>query len=49
MRCQRQLGNYSDAARTYRRCRRLLHDELGIDPSPETTAIYLSLVRPSEQ
>jgi ATP/maltotriose-dependent transcriptional regulator MalT/DNA-binding SARP family transcriptional activator len=41
--CQRELGNYSSAARTYLECRNLLRDELGIAPSPKTTAIYNSL------
>ncbi len=27
-------GNYGEALRQYERCRTLLHDELGIDPSP---------------
>jgi DNA-binding SARP family transcriptional activator len=27
-------GNYGEALRQYERCRILLHDELGIDPSP---------------
>lgn len=29
-----QEGNYSEALRQYQRCRALLRDELGIDPSP---------------
>jgi DNA-binding SARP family transcriptional activator len=28
-------GNYGEALRQYERCRILLHDELGIDPSPQ--------------
>jgi DNA-binding SARP family transcriptional activator len=49
MQCQRQLGNHSDAVRTYLRCRSLLRDELGIEPSPETTAVYLSIVQRSSE
>jgi DNA-binding SARP family transcriptional activator len=41
--CQRELGNHSNAARAYLQCRNLLHSELGIAPSPKTTAIYNSL------
>ena len=41
--CQREFGNYSGAARTYLECRNLLRSELGIAPSPKTTAIYNSL------
>ena len=43
--CQRQLGNYSDAVRTYQRCRDLLRDELNIAPSPRTTAIYTAIIK----
>lgn len=45
--CQRELGNYSGAARTYLNCRNLLRSELGIAPSPKTTAVYYSLKRNS--
>lgn len=41
--CQRELGIYSSAARTYLECRSLLRSELGIAPSPKTTAVYNSL------
>jgi len=37
-------GNRGEALQAYARCRRLLGDELGVDPSPETEAIYLELV-----
>jgi len=42
--CQRQLGNNADAVKTYNRCRSLLQAELGIEPSPETTAVYTAIV-----
>lgn len=45
--CQRNLGNHSDVARTYNRCNSLLRSELGIDPSPETYAVYTAIVQPS--
>jgi DNA-binding SARP family transcriptional activator len=45
MSCQRSLGNHADAVKTYNRCRRLLHAELGISPSPETTAVYSSIIQ----
>lgn len=43
--CQQQLGNHADLVRTYQRCRTMLHSELGIDPSPETTAVYSTIVQ----
>jgi DNA-binding SARP family transcriptional activator len=39
-------GNRADALLTYQRLRRILADELGIDPSPETEAAYLDLLGP---
>ena len=38
-------GNRAEALRVYERCRRLLADELGAFPSPETEAIYRDLLR----
>jgi len=37
-------GNRGEALRVYERCRRLLADELGAYPSPETESIYRSLL-----
>jgi basic membrane lipoprotein Med (substrate-binding protein (PBP1-ABC) superfamily) len=37
-------GNRGEALRVYERCRRLLAEELGAYPSPETEAIYRSLL-----
>jgi DNA-binding SARP family transcriptional activator len=45
--CQRNLGNHSDAVKTYQRCRDLLRSELGIEPSPETTSVYTAIVAQS--
>ena len=43
MTCHRMLGNHADVAKTFNRCRSLLLAELGIEPSPETTAVYSSV------
>ena len=37
-------GNRAEALRAYERCRRLLADELGAYPSPETDAVYRELL-----
>jgi YVTN family beta-propeller protein len=37
-------GNRAEALRVYERCRRLLADELGTYPSPETEALYRRLL-----
>jgi SARP family transcriptional regulator, regulator of embCAB operon len=44
-------GNRAEALRVYERCRRLLADELGAYPSPETEAVYRALLdtRSAEQ
>lgn len=47
--CQRNLGNHADAVKTYNRCRSLLQAEIGIKPSPETIAVYTSIVQSSER
>jgi DNA-binding SARP family transcriptional activator len=38
--CYRQLGRNANAVEVYRRCRKLLSLKSGIEPSPETNAIY---------
>ena len=38
-------GNRADALRVYERCRRLLADELGAYPSPETESVYQRLLQ----
>jgi SARP family transcriptional regulator, regulator of embCAB operon len=45
MRAHATLGNRAEALRVYEQCRRLIADELGADPSPETQALYLELLR----
>jgi DNA-binding SARP family transcriptional activator len=45
MRIQAALGNRGEALRVYASCRERLREELGTSPSPETEAIYLSILR----
>jgi YVTN family beta-propeller protein len=44
MQAHSAAGNDAEALRAYERCRRLLDDELGTYPSPETEAIYRRLL-----
>jgi DNA-binding SARP family transcriptional activator len=46
MRAQMATGNRADALNTYNRLRRLLADDLGVDPCPETEDLYLYLLSP---
>jgi SARP family transcriptional regulator, regulator of embCAB operon len=41
------LGNRAEALRVYEDCRRLLASELGVDPSPDTEALFLELLSQS--
>ena len=43
MRAHATLGERSTALRLYARCLTMLHDELGVEPLPETTALYNTL------
>jgi len=45
MRLLRDQGNRAEALRAYERCRRLLRDELGVSPSAETEALYMTLLK----
>jgi len=45
MRAHAAAGNRAEALRVYERCRALLAEELGVDPSPATEALYLALLR----
>jgi LuxR family maltose regulon positive regulatory protein len=42
--CFQKLGHPSEAISAYRRCRNILASNLGIAPSPQTEAIYRSLL-----
>ena len=45
MRALNESGNRAGALLAYERCRKLLAEELGADPSPETEAVYLEILR----
>ena len=45
MRVHHAAGNRAEALRAYEQCRKLLTEELGTDPSPQTEALYLELMR----
>jgi SARP family transcriptional regulator, regulator of embCAB operon len=45
MRAHADGGARAEALRVYEQCRRVLADELGVPPSPETEALYLELLR----
>lgn len=44
MLCLKQLGRRTEAVAVYQRCRKTLTASLGLEPSPETEAIYKSLL-----
>jgi DNA-binding SARP family transcriptional activator len=48
MAAHRELGDRVAALRAYDRCRRELCDGLGVEPSAETRALFLSLLRAEE-
>jgi predicted ATPase/DNA-binding SARP family transcriptional activator len=45
MRALRDAGRPAEALRAYQRMSAILADELGVDPSPEITEVYLSVLR----
>jgi DNA-binding SARP family transcriptional activator len=45
MRTHMAAGNRAEAVRAYHRCRGFLADELGVEPSADTTELYLALLR----
>jgi DNA-binding SARP family transcriptional activator len=44
MRVHLAAGNRAEGLRAYQRCRHILADELGVDPSAETQATYRQLL-----
>lgn len=44
MRAHTEAGNRAEALRAFDDCRILLRDELGVDPSPETTAAHRAIL-----
>jgi predicted ATPase/DNA-binding SARP family transcriptional activator len=49
MRAHAALGNTAEALLAYERCRELLAEELGIDPSPETKALHVALLQADDK
>lgn len=45
MQIQNTAGNRGEALNTYMSCRAALAEELGVDPSPQTQQLYLSILR----
>lgn len=45
MRAHARAGNKAEALRCHERCRRLLAEELGVDPAPATEAVHLHILR----
>ena len=39
-----QSGHHAAALRQYQECERVLQEELGVSPSPESTALYERLL-----
>lgn len=45
IRAHAAAGNRAEAVRAYQQCRSVLARELGVDPSPQTEAVYLEVLR----
>ncbi len=45
MRAHEAAGNRAEALLVYERCRRLLAEELGADPAPETVKVFEEVLR----
>ena len=45
MRIHLDAGDRAESLRVYGRCRLLIRNDLGADPSPQTEAIYLEALR----
>jgi DNA-binding SARP family transcriptional activator len=48
MRLHATMGNRAEALRVFGQCRKLLRDELGASPSPQTEAMFLRILRAGE-
>jgi len=48
MRLHATMGNRAEALRVFGQCRKLLRDELGASPSPQTEAVFLKILRAGE-
>ena len=48
MRLHAAMGNNAEALRVFEQCRRLLREELGASPSPQTEAVFLKILRARE-
>jgi DNA-binding SARP family transcriptional activator len=44
MRAHAAMGNTAEALLAYEACRRLIAEELGVDPPPQTKATYEAIV-----
>jgi DNA-binding SARP family transcriptional activator/ABC-type dipeptide/oligopeptide/nickel transport system ATPase component len=45
MRCQAELGDRAGALLTFERCRQLLDEQLGVDPSPQTLQLHSAILQ----
>jgi DNA-binding SARP family transcriptional activator len=45
MRAHAAAGNRAEALRVFANCRKLFRDELGAEPSEQTAAVFLSILR----
>lgn len=48
MRLHAKIGNNAEALRVFEQCRSLLREELGASPSPQTEAVFLTILRARE-
>jgi DNA-binding SARP family transcriptional activator len=48
MRLHAKIGNNAEALRVFEQCRKLLREELGASPSPQTEAVFLTILRARE-
>jgi len=48
MRLHATMGNRAEALRLFGQCRKLLREELGASPSPQTEGVFLKILRAGE-